>query len=219
MQFVPELCFLSLKKFISILWCKEVLEKTTGFIWELRLVRFQWLRYHDSVILMSAWGKGFFSATPCLWMPTSLSCSDSSQQGRGRCFSLKQRDIPYKRETLLKKKTTWNWRLTHCDISVDWPYSEIKCLMRRKKSEFSKEIETEMSSKKLKIEWKFRTEFYLNTCAMVSMSKPLQQDNSKLSVWISAREWKSVICIILFLPAKPEMVYWISSQRTVKSNK
>lgn len=50
------------------------------------------------------------------------------------------------------------------------------------------ENETEMNSQKSKTEWKFRMSLYLNICAMITVSNPLQQDDGKLSVSISARE-------------------------------
>lgn len=137
MEFVPELCFRSLKKFISILWCKEFLVKTTGFIWELRLLRFQWPRYHDRPTLLSAWGKGFslpLHAWGC--QPVSPAQIQPSPQGRGRRFSLKQSEITYKREILWK-----NHAIGDCyTVILVWTgqgTSEIRSLRRTTKSEFS----------------------------------------------------------------------------------
>lgn len=100
-----------------------------------------------------------FYATPCLGMPPCLSSPQitPSQQRRGRGFNRKQRS---EREMLREKAR--DWRLPHCDVSVNWTRSltlkwgiwgeeQIQDLL-------CEENETEISSQKFKTDWWFRTE-------------------------------------------------------------
>lgn len=149
---------------------------------------------------MSIWGQGSSMPLHAWACPLSLSSAQIPPLEQGRDFIRKHLS---KRKMLREKAQDWKLgkRLSHCEVIVDWKRS-----LTLKWGVWGEQTQ-DLLWKKMRLRWVARSSrqigsseqsLYWNTCDMITMSHSLQREDSKLSGWISTREWKNVTCIRLF---------------------